>query len=75
MTLEQLTIELLGLPAKARASLAETLLISLDEDAGGEMDALWAREAERRLHEAEEGGVNLRPAKAVLEDARSRLGR
>jgi hypothetical protein len=75
MTIEQLAIELLGLPAKARAALAEKLVASLEEEAAGDVDALWAEEAERRLKEAEAGAVSLRPAEAVLVDARSRLGR
>ena len=75
MTIEQLATELLGLPAKARAALAEKLIASLEEEAGGDVDALWAEEAERRMKEAEEGAVSLRPAEAVLTDARSRLRR
>jgi len=76
MTIEQLAIELLGLPAKARATLAQKLLDSLDDEAaGGDVDALWAEEAERRLKEVEEGRVSVRPAEAVLGEARSRLKR
>lgn len=75
MTIEQLAIELLGLPAKARAALAEKLIASLEEEASGDVDALWAEVAERRLKEAESGTVSLRPAEAVLADARSRLRR
>jgi hypothetical protein len=76
MTMEQLAIQLLGLPAKARAILAEKLIASLEEEqAAGDVDALWAEETERRLKEAEEGAVGLRPAEAVLTDARSRLTR
>ena len=76
MTMEQLAIQLLGLPAKARTILAEKLIASLeDEQAAGDVEALWAEEAERRLKEAEEGGVSLRPAEAVIKDARSHLKR
>jgi hypothetical protein len=75
MTIEQLATELLGLPAKARAALAEKLIASLEEEAGGDVDALWAEEAERRMKESEEGAVALRPAESVLTDARSRLRR
>lgn len=76
MTIEQLAMELLGLPAKARATLAQKLLASLeDEAASGDVDGLWAEEAERRLKEAQEGAVSLRPAEDVIREARSRLKR
>ncbi len=75
MTIEQLAIELLGLPAKARAALAEKLIASLEDEEAGDVDSLWAAEAERRLEQAERGEVELRPAEDVLANARSRLRR
>jgi putative addiction module component (TIGR02574 family) len=76
MTVEQLAIQLLGLPARDRAVLAEKLIASLEEEhAAGDVDTLWAQEAERRLKEVEEGAVSVRPAEAVLDEARSRLKR
>lgn len=76
MTMEQLAMQLLGLPAKARAILAEKLIASLeDEQLDGDVDGLWAEEAERRLQEAEQDAASLLPADAVFKDARSRLKR
>ena len=73
MTLDQLSLELLGLPAKARASLAEKLLASLEDDMSQEVDHLWAAEAERRAREIDEGTVSCRAAEDVIRDIRSRL--
>jgi hypothetical protein len=78
MTIEQLAIELLGLPAKVRAALAEKLIASLEDEnaaGAGDVDSLWAAEAERRLEQAERGEVELYPAEDVLAEARSRLRR
>lgn len=75
MTIEQLAIQLLGLPARARAILAEKLIASLDDEATDDVDMLWAEEASRRLKEAEDGVVSLRTADEVMAEARSRLRR
>ena len=75
MTIEQLAMELLGLPAKQRAQLAEKLIASLEEEGAGEVDAIWAEEADRRLRQVEAGEATLRPAEAVLADARARIKR
>jgi hypothetical protein len=75
MTIEQLAIELLGLPAKVRAALAEKLIASLEDEAKDDVDALWADQAARRLEEAAAGTVDLHRAEDVLADIRSRLRR
>ena len=76
MTMEQLAVQLLGLPARDRAVLAEKLIASLEEEqAADEVEGLWAEEAERRLQQAQEGKVSLRPAADVMREARSRLKR
>lgn len=75
MTIEQLAIELLGLPASQRAQLAEKLIASLEEEASSDVDVIWADEAERRLKQVEAGEAVLRPADAVMADARSRIKR
>ena len=70
-TLERIAIDLLGLPAAARALLARQLLASLDDDAETEdVDAAWAEEVGRRDREIVEGTVECRPADDVLRDAR-----
>lgn len=75
MTMEQIAVELLGLPARDRALLAEKLIASLEQELGADVDAAWADEASRRLAEVERGEVSTRPAHEVLADARARLER
>ena len=73
-TLEKIAIDLLGLPAAARALLARQLLASLDDDAEAEdVDAAWAQEAGRRDREIAEGTVCCKPADDVIRDARKGL--
>jgi len=75
MTLEQISLEVLGLPTKHRAILAEKILRSLDEDetTTGNMEALWQEEAERRWRAFQEGTAKCRPADEVLRDLRASL--
>lgn len=74
MTIEKLAIELLGLPAKSRAVLAQKLLASLEDEVdAADLDAMWAELAEQRLIEVEEGKVEARSADAVLRDVRARI--
>jgi len=76
MTVDELAIELLGLPAKERARLAERLIASLEEEpATAEIESLWIREAERRLLEVKAGKGDLQDAETVLKEARARLKR
>lgn len=73
MTIEQLTIELLGLPVQYRALLAEKLIASLDEKVVPDNEALWIKEAERRFKEIQDGTAVCRPAEDVLRDVRAKL--
>jgi hypothetical protein len=66
--------EIMALPLKDRAELAEYLLASLDDLAGQENEALWIEEAERRYQSYLNGAVSARTAADVLHDARERLG-
>jgi len=50
-TVEKIALELLGLPAKSRALLAEKLIESLDEKQDKDVESLWIREARRRSRE------------------------
>ncbi len=70
---EKLAIELLGLPASARAELARKLIASLEDTDDGDVDALWLEEAERRLSEIREGKVHGEPAEQVLSQIRGKL--
>ena len=73
MTVEQLALELLGLPASSRALLAEKLIASLEETEDPEAENLWRREIERRQREIDEGKVQCIPAEEALQKARSKL--
>ncbi|MBN2209373.1 MAG: addiction module protein [Candidatus Coatesbacteria bacterium] len=70
---DKLAIELLGLPASARAELARKLIASLDEEEDGDVEAFWAEEAERRLSEIREGKVKGEPAERAFGGIRGRL--
>ena len=53
MTLQTVEAEALKLPLKERATLASSLLASLEPDDPAEIEALWADVAERRAVELE----------------------
>jgi hypothetical protein len=75
-TLEEIEAELLQLPEQARARLARSLILSLDEVEeveGEDNDLLWAQEAERRYQEIERGEVIPIPSEEVFLEARNRL--
>lgn len=72
-TLEHLEAEALKLTDKERAELARVLLLSLEEPADQDLEAAWAREAERRYEELKAGSVSSIPSEQVLAEARARL--
>jgi putative addiction module component (TIGR02574 family) len=72
-TLEQIEAELLQLPERARARLAQSLLSSLEDFDDTDTDLLWAEEAERRYQEIQRGEVSAIPSEDVFREARSRL--
>jgi putative addiction module component (TIGR02574 family) len=63
---EKVTQIALGLPPKARAEVAETLLKSLDSPRQRKLDALWAEEAERRLDAFHRGELKAIPGEEVF---------
>jgi len=69
----KLEAKALKLPPEQRARLAQRLISSLDQSSDPEAEAIWLREAERRLDELESGAVEPIPAGRVLEKARSSL--
>jgi putative addiction module component (TIGR02574 family) len=73
MDLDELELEAMKLPSRARAHLAEVLIASLDEDVDAEHERVWAEEAERRFREIQEGQVQTRPADEVLARLRAAL--
>lgn len=72
-TVEKIALELLGLPIKSRALLAEKLIESLDEKQDKNVESLWIKEARRRSKEIKSGKVKCKPAKDVLREARLKL--
>ncbi len=70
---EKLAMELLGLPASARAELAEKLILSLDDSEDHNVEPLWVEEAQRRLSEIHEGEVHGEPAERALRDVTEKL--
>lgn len=73
ITIEEMAIELLGLPAAQRALLAKKLIASLDETELEGAEALWVREAEARYAEIENGIVECQPVDEALKEAREKL--
>jgi putative addiction module component (TIGR02574 family) len=63
----------LRLPRSERARLAQRLISSLDQEVSPDVDKLWLREAERRLHELKSGEVAGIPAEKVVRKVRSTL--
>ena len=71
--LEELAVELLGLPASSRAYLAKQLILSLEDQANPDAERLWLAEAKRRSREIAEGTVECPPAEEVFRRARDKL--
>lgn len=67
--------EALSLPADDRLGLVERLLCSLNLPTQGEIDSLWAEEAERRVGEIDRGEVELIPGEKVFEKIRRKYVR
>jgi len=61
--------EALSLPPEERAELADRLLTSLDSSAVGQIDALWAAEAEDRLDAFERGEIKTMSADDAFDSA------
>jgi putative addiction module component (TIGR02574 family) len=73
MSIEEKVAELLALPERDRALLAQKLIASLDDtrDEGAETE--WEQVIDRRSREIKEGKVNCRPVDQVVKDVRHRL--
>ena len=65
--------EALKLPLDQRADLAAALLKSLDGEPEEEVEAAWAAEIERRLHDIRGGKVALEDWESVRDRARDRF--
>ena len=73
MTVEQLEAEVLKLPLRERAQLAERLLSSLDEDS--EIEQAWEDVAERRYQQYLAGEMEAVSASEALAEIRAELNR
>jgi putative addiction module component (TIGR02574 family) len=67
--------EALSLPSDERVSLIEKLLTSLNLPIPGEINQLWAEEAERRVSQIEQGDVELIPGNEVFAKIRRKYQR
>jgi len=72
---EQLTEEMLALPADARAILADRLVESLDPLTDDEVRSMWTAEAIRRRDEVRSGAVDTIPSDVVEAHVRSLVGK
>jgi len=73
MTLEQIEHEALSLPLGERASLAQSLLASLEEISESEFDRLWGEESASRVAKFDAGKVEAIPGNEVARKARALL--
>jgi putative addiction module component (TIGR02574 family) len=67
--------DVLLLPTDVRISLVEQLLTSLNLPTQPEVDRLWAKEAELRIAQIEEGKVKLISGEKVFSDIRKKYKR
>jgi len=75
MITEKIVFEILSLPAKSRAILAEQLIASLDEEAQADVEKLWLKRAEQRFKAIKEGSVNCKTMPDLLRDTPSKRAR
>ncbi len=72
---EKILQDALSLPSHMRTILIDKLLESLNIPIQKEIDALWAKEAERRISDIDTGKVKSIPGEKVFEEIRSRFGK
>lgn len=70
---ETLFQEVLKLTVDKRAELAAALLRSLDGEPDDDVEAAWAAEIQRRIHDVRSGNAKLASWQAVRDRARERL--
>ena len=68
-TAQKICIEVLSLPRKSRAEIAERLLASLEEQADRNAEKAWKAVIRRRRAEIHSGKAKLRPAEDVMKAA------
>lgn len=70
---QQILQTALALPPDDRVEIAESLIMSLDQERAAEIEATWAAEIKRRLDSIDKGEVQLIPADEVMRAMRARL--
>jgi putative addiction module component (TIGR02574 family) len=62
-------MEVLSLPRRSRAEIAERILTSLEDQAESKAEAAWRALIRRRRAEIHSGKAKVRPAEGVMRDA------
>ncbi len=65
--------QVMALPPKVRASLAKTVIDSLQDDDPEEVRAAWIEEIDLRLAAIERGEASFKPGDQVIADLRRKL--
>ena len=68
-TAQKICIEVLSLPRKSRAEIAERILASLEERTDTKAERAWKAVVRRRHAEIHAGKAKVRPAEDVMRDA------
>ena len=68
-TAQKICIEVLSLPRKSRAEIADRILASLEDQADSKPGKAWKAVIRRRRAEIHSGKAKVRPAEAVMRDA------
>jgi putative addiction module component (TIGR02574 family) len=70
---EQILQTALSLPAEDRAEIAESLIVSIDEERAAEIEAAWAEVIRRRIEEIDKGQAHMIPWDDAIRSMRERL--
>jgi putative addiction module component (TIGR02574 family) len=70
---KQILQSALALDPDDRVEIAETLLLSLDDDRAAEIEAAWAAEIKRRIESIDRGEAQMGPWEQVLQEMRERI--
>jgi putative addiction module component (TIGR02574 family) len=70
---KQILQSALALDPDDRVEIAETLLLSLDDDRAAEIEAAWAAEIKRRIESIDRGEAQMVPWEQVLQEMRERI--
>ncbi|MBW4623342.1 MAG: addiction module protein [Cyanosarcina radialis HA8281-LM2] len=74
-SIEQLTEEILSLPSRSRALLAEKIVESLEFDTDPQIQAAWVNEAKQRRDRVRNGEIQPIPGEEALAQVRQLLDR